>query len=55
MKGNVDSRAALQTIASHLLQAVARGDAAAAEGHTEVYRAILKAAGRQQKEVQPRL
>lgn len=42
MRENADSRAALLIVGGHLLQAVARGDTVAAEGHAEVYRAILK-------------
>lgn len=44
-----DNRAAMQIIGGHLLQAAARGDTAAAEGHMKVYRAILKAAEQKAK------
>lgn len=50
MKRNTDNRAALLIVVGHLLQAVARVDAAAAEGHMKVYQAIVKAAQGQRKE-----
>lgn len=43
MKGNTGN-VALRIVSGHLIQAAARGDTAAAEGHMKVYQAILKAA-----------
>lgn len=53
MKGSTDNRAALRIVAGHLLQAAARGNTTAAEGHLKVYRAIVRSTQGQGKEVSP--